>query len=103
MLHSHFYQILMSIADWSVSFIFYLSHHYTVALFILMKGRVFKMLTITANISVNSDIIGKRLYMFESSINDRADKSQQEDYRKNIDESLANALEMIKEDKDNEI
>lgn len=56
------------------------------------------MLTITANISVNSDIIGKRLYMFESSINDRADKSQQEDYRKNIDESLANALEMIKED-----
>lgn len=59
---------------------------------------VLKMLTITANISVNSDIIGKRLYMFESSINDRADKSQQEDYRKNIDESLANALEMLKED-----
>lgn len=56
------------------------------------------MLTITANISVNSDIIGKRLYMFESSINDHADKSQQEDYRKNIDESLANALEMLKED-----
>ncbi len=68
------------------------------ALFILERLGVLKMLTITANISVNSDIIGKRLYMFESSINDRADKSQQEDYRKNIDESLANALEMLKED-----